>query len=495
MGMTVRPLLPSDRLSAAPSPIRLAPMRLFVLTLLLAGTASAQEVTLYPGHPDLEVSALTPADVTQDIRIVEPEAQPIGLNIQTARLDGDVLTVVTRTGAAGSRYDSTRVSWPTLAPISQTIASGNGEGSATYTGAEIRGSFTNGETVLPFELALPSVAFPQSVLPYVVRALPLDQTGYEATAPVFSPQSRLTDVYLTVEGPETVTLPDGTTTEAVAVSQTGGSGGPQRHFVDARTRDLVLTEIRSQGRVIRSAPVTADELAAIQAADAAAAAEVEAARAEAARNQLTPGTDVLTTVAPQTVTYTVLLTQPAQQELGSIAVTETLDGDRLTIVSNAQIPAAGQNTQDSTVVAYPSLAPISREQVTPAATKRLRFADGRVTGTAMEGGETTEFDAAVDGAFGPGITRTIIRSLPFAEGYATSFAQIDNDGERSVSFLTVTGQEAYTRPDGTETTVWVVEETGEDGPDSTYYVDAETRELLKMALAPQPGVAIEMVAQ
>ena len=492
--VAVAPFLPTDRAPAAPH-IRHDPMRLFVLTLLLAGTASAQEVTLYPGHPDLDVSALTPADVTQDVRVVEPEAQSIGLNVRTATLDGDVLTIVTRSGPDGSQYDSTRVSWPTLAPLSQTIASGNGEGSATYSGMEIRGSFTDGDAVLPFELALPSAAFPQPTLSYVVRALPLGQTGYQATVPVFSPQSRLSDIFLTVDGPETVTLPNGATAEAVVVSQTGGPGGEQRHFVDASTRDLLLTEVRTQGMVIRAAPVTPDELAALQTADKAAAEAAEAARAEAAKNQLTPGSDVLTAVAPQTVTYAVLLTQPAEQELGSITVTETLDGDRLTIVSITDIPAAGQNAQDSTVVAYPSLMPLARTQTTPTESTMLAFADGRMTGTVTEGGETTEMDVAVDGAFGPGVSRTIIRSLPFAEGYATSFTQLTTDGERSVSFLTVTGRETYTHPDGTERTVWVVEEQEEGNPAYTYTVDAETRELLKMAFAPQPGVAVEMVAQ
>ena len=474
-------------------------MRRFALPLLLAGTtllgtASAQEVTLYPGHPDLDTRALSPADVTQDIRTTGPERQAVGVRVETATLDGDVLTLVTRVDADGELLDSTRVAWPSLAPLSQTIVAGSNRGAATFSGTTLSGTY-GGDAPQPFELSLPTTPFPQSVLPYVIRALPLDQTGYQATAPVFSPQSRLSDIYLTVEGPETVTLPNGATVDAVVVVQEGGPGGTQRHVVDPATREILQTDIRMQGMTLRASPVTADELAALRAQDAAAAAEADAAREAAAQNRIQPGSDVLVPVSPQTVTYTVRLTQPAEQRLGTIAVTETLADGRLVMVSDVEIPAAGQNQQDSTVVAYPSLEGISRVTVTPSKTERLAFADGRMTGSITEGESTSSVDAAVDGAFIPGLTRLIVRSLPLAEGYSASYTTVDADGEVSTSFVSVTGQETYTRADGTEGTGWIVVESEEGTPDYAYHVDAETRELYKIAFAPQPGLAIEMVVE
>ncbi|GAB5537343.1 MAG: hypothetical protein Rubg2KO_35920 [Rubricoccaceae bacterium] len=468
-------------------------MRLLVFSLLLAGAASAQEVTLYPGHPDLNTSALTPTDVTRDIRMVEPEPQSLGISVETATLDGDVLTIVSRSGPDGSQLDSTRVSWPSLAPLSQNTAAGTNQGSAMFSGMEVSGSFGSADDPQAFELAVPSVPFPSSVLRYIVRALPLDQTGYEATAPVFSPQSRLKDIYLTVEGPETVTLPNGTTVDAVAVSAVGGPGGPQKHFVDASTRTIVQSEAQAQGMLIRATPVTEEELAAILAQNEADAAAAEAARAEAEANAITPGSDALVAVEPQTVTMTVRLIQPQEQDLGTVTVTEILAGGQLTLTSDVQIPAAGQNQQDTTVVAYPSLMPISRVEVTPNEVERATFADGQMTGTVTAGDEVTNVEAALDGAFGPGITNHLIRMLPFAEGYVTSFRQINGDGDISLSQLSVTGQESYTTPSGSERTVWVIVEEEDGNPDYTYYVDAETRELLRTAFSPQPGVTLDIV--
>ncbi|MEO0560457.1 MAG: hypothetical protein AAF170_20015 [Bacteroidota bacterium] len=468
-------------------------MRILLFSLLLAGAASAQEITLYPGHPDLNTSALSPTDVTRDIRMVEPEPQSMGISVETATLNGDVLTVVSRSGPDGSQFDSTRVSWPSLAPLSLDVTRGNNQGSAAFSGTEISGSYGASDDAQAFELAVPSVPFPYAVLRYVIRALPLDQTGYEATVPVFSPQNRLRDVFVTVDGPETVTLPNGTTVDAIAVSTVGAPGGPQKHFVDASNRTIVQSEAQAQGMLIRATPVNEEELAAIQAQNAADAAAAEAARAEAVANAITPGSDALVAVEPQTVTMTVRLIQPQEQDLGTVTATETLADGQLTIMTDVQIPAAGQNQQDTTVVAYPSMMPISRVQVTPNRVSRATFADGMMTGTVTEGEEVTNVEASLEGGFGPGITNHLVRMLPFAEGYVTSFQQIDSTGDVSLSQLSVTGQESYTTPSGSEHTVWVIVEVEEGRPDYTYYVDTETRELLRTAFAPQPGVLLDIV--
>ena len=210
---------------------------------------------------------------------------------------------------------------------------------------------------------------------------------------------------------------------------------------------------------------------------------------------LAPGHPDLVAVAPQSVTLTIKLVQPMQQDIGTVITTEILEGDQLVFTSDIQVPQAGQNQQDTTVVAYPSLEPISRVEVSTDETERATFAGGRMTGTVSTDETSYDVEAVLEGAFGPGITRRLVRSLPFAPGYVASFNQIDGDGEISTSTLSVTGQEAHTRPDGTESTVWVVLEVEPGAPDYAYYVDAETRELLKVAFAPQPGVRVEMIAE
>ena len=474
-------------------------MRLLALSLLLASTtASAQDTVLTPGHPDLDVAALTLSDVTQDVRMMEPQPTSLGLNVETAQLDGDVLTIVSKADIpleGGVRIDSTRLAWPSLALLSQTIVRGNNSGQATAGNGQIEGAFGREEAKAPFAFPRTEPVFPVAARPLVIRSLPLDQAGYEAEVTVFSPDSRFKDTYLTVGDTETVTLSGGREVEAVAVAQAGGPGGAQTHYVDPTTREILRTVVRAQGMVIHVTSVNEDELAALQAQDEAERAAAEAARAEATKNQITPGDASLIEIEPQSATYVVLLTQPAEQELGSLVITETVENGQLTLTSDIQIPAAGQNQQDETVVASSTLEPISRSQTTPQGSHQLAFADGRMTGTVTEGGETTEVDAEVGSAFGPGVSRFLIRSLPFAEGYATSFTQISSDGEVSPSFITVTGQESYTKPDGSETTVWVVVETEDDAPAYTYTIDTETRELYKMAFSPQPGVQIEMVIQ
>ena len=123
------------------------------------------------------------------------------------------------------------------------------------------------------------------------------------------------------------------------------------------------------------------------------------------------------------------------------------------------------------------------------------YADGRAMGTSTSEGETSEIDVALEGAFGGGMTRRIVRSLPFEEGLTASFRQMGPDGDVSVSRVTVTGQEEFTRPAGTTTQVWVSTGVEEDQPDYPYYVDTETRGLLRSTFAPQPGVLVEITVQ
>lgn len=492
---------PGSRLAVAPSLdfISLPTcMRLLALSLLLASTtASAQDTVLTPGHPDLDVAALTLSDVTQDVRMMEPQPNALGLNYETVQLDGDVLTLVSRSDIAlqgGLRVDSTRLAWPSLALISQTLVQANGRGSAMAEDGQLVGAFGREGAEAEFAFPRTEPVFSAASLPYVVRALPLDQTGYEAEVTVFSPDSRFKDTYLTVGDMETVTLSGGREVEAIAVAQAGGPGGAQTHYVDPTTREIVRTIVRAQGMVIHVTSVSEDELAEIEAANAAERAAAEAAAQAAAANAITPGSEALVAVQPQNVTMNVLLIEPQEQDLGTITITETLSDGRLTLTSDVQIPAAGQNQQDTTIVAHPSLMPLSRVEVKPGEVERASFENGQMMGTVTAGEDVTTVEAALDGAFGPGITNHLVRTLPFAEDYLTSFRQIDGDGDISMSVLRVTGQSTYTTPSGSERTVWTIVETEEGNPDYTYLVDAETRELLRIEFAPQPGVKLAIVA-
>ena len=471
-------------------------MRLLALTLLLAGTASAQDIVLTPGHPDLNVATLTLSDVNQDVRMIEPQPTALGLNAETLRLDGDVLTLVSRSDIqleGGIRIDSTRLAWPSLALLSQTIVRGTNSGQATIGDGQLEGAFGEDDAQAPFAFPRTEPVFAAAALPLLVRALPLDQTGYEAEVTVFSPDSRFKDIYLTVGDTETVTLSSGREVDAVVVSQAGGPSGTQRHYVDPDTREIVRTEVRAQGMVIHVTPVTDAELVALQAVDAVDQAAAAAERAAAAQNQIMPGDASLVEISPQMVTYAVKVVEPVQQDLGTVTVTETIADGRLTIANDINIPQAGQVQQDTTVFEYPSLVPISRVEVKPNETVRATFTNGQMTAVTTSGDETTTVEADLEDAFGPNITRFLVRALPFAEDYLASFRQINSDGEISTSQLRVTGQETHTMSDGTERTVWVVLETEEGNPDYTYYIDTETRELLKNAFAPQPGVRIEIV--
>ncbi|GAB5537344.1 MAG: hypothetical protein Rubg2KO_35930 [Rubricoccaceae bacterium] len=473
-------------------------MRLLALSLLLAGTASAQDTILTPGHSDLDMDALTLSDVSQDVRMIEPQPTSLGLNIETIQLDGDVLTLVSKSDIeleGGVRMDSTRLAWPSLALLSQTIVRASRSGHAMTEGGQLVGAFGAEGEEAPFAFPRTEPIFPAAALPLVIRALPLDRAGYEAEVPVFSPDSRFREVYLTVGESETVTLSDGREVDAVVVAQAGGPRGTQRHFVDPDTREIVRTEVSAQGGiVIHVTAVTDDELAEIQAANAAERAAAEDALEAAAANAIRPGDASLVVVAPQNVTMSVRLVQPQEQDLGTITIGETIADGQLILTSDIQIPAAGQVQQDTTLMAYPSLMPISRVEVRPNEVERSTFTDGQKTTVTTQGEETTTVEAALEDAFGPGVTNHLIRMLPFADGYATSFRQINGEGEISMSALRVTGQTSYTTPSGTERMVWTIVETEEGNPDYTYTVDAETRELLRIEFSPQPGVTVAFVA-
>ena len=209
---------------------------------------------------------------------------------------------------------------------------------------------------------------------------------------------------------------------------------------------------------------------------------------------LRPGDATLVTdwMASGATTTTMKLVQPMQQDVGTSTDTYTVGDGTVTKVTTLSVPMQGMNQRDSVVVMAGTLAPLTHNSSGGRNEVSLEFMDEGVVGlmTPTSGEATTVMamtDAPVfDGAW----TAEIIRSLPFAEGYvakvALFMAEASADEETEI-VVAVTGQETVNERLG-----WTVD--ADLGPFTmTYVVDAETRDLLVTRMAPQPGVAIEMV--
>jgi len=215
----------------------------------------------------------------------------------------------------------------------------------------------------------------------------------------------------------------------------------------------------------------------------------------AAQTALQPGSDALAEAPVHSVEYAVQMVTPAGvQDIGSLTTTEALVDGQLVMTSHMVVPMGGVNETDSTVVAWPSLAPVYGAKTGSDETIELAFVGGRATGTVEKGAETTDIDAEVTASdFGPGISRRLAQSLLFETGYVATFSQIEGSGDRAETQLTVTGSGTLTHKGATRT-VWAVQEVVSGQPRFTYRVDAETREMLQMEITPQPGVLIHLVA-
>ena len=463
-------------------------MRTFALAALavaLAAPAVAQETTLRPGHPDLSTAGLSLDDQTVSTRVTTPSARDLGTRTYAYTRDGDVVTLVsTSETAQGAQSVTATFRWPSLAPVSHEQTAGQTRGTTTYDGTRVTGTFGRGEfDPLPFELTLPAPAFQPEVVPLVARSLPL-RAGYTATLPTFNAQNRLRDVTLTVVGEEAFTRADGTVLSAWVVEETmAGMMGMQtrRHYVDGATRELVATTGTGPNNArLVTEPVTEESL--------------EALGAQTPATALRPGLDRLATDALRSYEqdYVVKLVEPQQQDIGTM--TRSLVVDRaagtVTLEATTSIPMAGQRTVERSVVAYPSLTPISSRVESGGTVYDLTYGDGAVTGTKTEGGASEDVEVAFeDAVFDASMAAELVRLVPFEEGFRGEYFTVSPaEGATSV-FFDVTGQdEVDGRP------VWLVAvDAGPAAPAQTLAVDAETRETLRIRLEPQVGVVIDIV--
>ena len=238
-------------------------MRLaLLLAAALAAPALAQDpVTLVPGHPDLTMPDGPPVTGVTDVHMIEPETQTLGLIWNEAHLDGDVLTLVSRTEIEmdfPARFDSTRLRWPSLTPLSDDARQGVVVGSATFSEGRVEGTYDGGQGALPFDFDLDAAVFSSSALPLLALAIP-HEVGYSAVVPTFSAHNRFGNATLTVTGDEEVEI-DEQTIRAVVVEQTGGDGlaglFTQRHYIDPEARQLLYTSVRAPDGLFHFVPRT-----------------------------------------------------------------------------------------------------------------------------------------------------------------------------------------------------------------------------------------------
>lgn len=210
------------------------------------------------------------------------------------------------------------------------------------------------------------------------------------------------------------------------------------------------------------------------------------APAATAQTALVPGHPDLVAAPPQSYDFVVTMEGTPPRVIGAQSQTETLDGDRLVMVSRMDVPMANEQHTDTLVVAWPSLAPLSHAVHGTEETLRLTYAGGRVAGRQTLGNLDAPLDAALpEGVFGPGSGARLARSLPFAVGYTATFRTISERGETTTGRLRVA--ERLAQPDGD---VWTVEVTAPGAYPFLYTIDAATREILGATVRPNPSMVV-----
>ncbi len=212
------------------------------------------------------------------------------------------------------------------------------------------------------------------------------------------------------------------------------------------------------------------------------------APAALAQTALVPGHPDLAAAPPQSFDFVVTMEGTPPRVIGAQSQGETLDGDRLVMVSRVNVPMANQQHADTLVVAWPSLAPLSHAAHGADEALRVTYAGGRVAARQHLGNLDETLDAALpEGVFGPGSGARLARSLPFAAGYTATFRTVDERGEVATGRLRVA--EHLTQPDGD---LWTVEVTAPGTYPLLYTIDAATREILGATIRPTPSMVVQL---
>lgn len=212
---------------------------------------------------------------------------------------------------------------------------------------------------------------------------------------------------------------------------------------------------------------------------------------------LAPGHPDLATEAMTVddVTLGVRIVQPSVQALGTIteAVAHHDDGT-VTVIRTIDLSMPGggaQATRDTTRFAWPSLAPLSYSatDLSDGEREEVTFDGLHVTG--VFGTTPLPFDLTLPSpVFGPGSMALLARAVPLREGYTATAPTFSGEHRLRDAAIAVVGREDADRRDGTTVSAFVVETTV-GRQTQRYFVDPETRDLLKMTVAPAPGYLLE----
>ncbi len=217
-----------------------------------------------------------------------------------------------------------------------------------------------------------------------------------------------------------------------------------------------------------------------------------ASAAAHAQTALVPGSPDLTAAPAQSFHYEIRVAGPPPQHNGWLDYSETIDGDRLVIVSAMSSARTGSRPPDTTVVTWPGLAPVSRVSHGEEEAARSAFSGGRVTGRHQLGNLDEAIDEAVPaGVFSDGMSVRIARSVPFRVGYEATFQTADFRGDVTTQTVRVVRQETATRADGSPTLAWIVDLDTPGRPTTAYAIDAETRAMLRRAYSFREGMTME----
>lgn len=207
---------------------------------------------------------------------------------------------------------------------------------------------------------------------------------------------------------------------------------------------------------------------------------------------LTPGDGTLTTdwLEAGTESFTVRLVAPMRQNVGTGTETITIEDGVATRVTTLSVPMQGIAQTDSVVADAATLAPRTHNSTGGPIEVSLEFMAEGVVGmvTPPEGAATTVTLMTDAPVFDSAWAAEVAQSLPLAEGtVARMQAFAAQAPEEAIDLVyTVGAQETVD-----ERTVWPV--STQMGPVTmTYYVEAETRELVKTQFSPQPNVTVEI---
>ena len=184
--------------------------------------------------------------------------------------------------------------------------------------------------------------------------------------------------------------------------------------------------------------------------------------------------------------YQVSLALGGQEISISATSTITATADGYTAAETLETPAG--DASDTATLDKTTLAPKHRTVQQGPAHIDIDFAGGKATGTLEMGGNKTPVSVDLGGALfadGPGAAQ-VIASLPLAEGYTTTFRNLDLLKQKVKTLqLTVVGSESVTVPAGTFD-AYKVDISNEGSSEMTLWIAKKTQTPVKVKTSP-PG--------